>query len=234
MTDQRKVVYGITQGDPNGVGMELILRIFSDENIYKYGIPVLYASPKTFTYYKKVLGLELPSYNLVKSAGEANYDFQILDAVMQVNETQKSILVPKIKAHFNGNLKGKHFAMWGLSFKPDTDDIREAPALYIIDALLAEGATVTAFDPEGMDNVKKLGKKIKFAPNPYEALEKSDALVICTEWSLFRNPDFSEMASKIASKTIFDGRNLYSVDQMKKLGFAYYSIGRKAIRKSKP
>jgi UDPglucose 6-dehydrogenase len=171
---------------------------------------------------------------LVKSAGEANYDFQILDAVMQVNETQKSILVPKIKAHFNGNLKGKHFAMWGLSFKPDTDDIREAPALYIIDALLAEGATVTAFDPEGMDNVKKLGKKIKFAPNPYEALEKSDALVICTEWSLFRNPDFSEMASKIASKTIFDGRNLYSVDQMKKLGFAYYSIGRKAIRKSKP
>jgi UDPglucose 6-dehydrogenase len=171
---------------------------------------------------------------LVKSAGEANYDFQILDAVMQVNETQKSILVPKIKAHFNGNLKGKHFAMWGLSFKPDTDDIREAPALYIIDALLAEGATVTAFDPEGMDNVKKLGKKIKFAPNPYEALEKSDALVICTEWSLFRNPDFSEMALKIASKTIFDGRNLYSVDQMKKLGFAYYSIGRKAIRKSKP
>ncbi|MCB0820333.1 MAG: UDP-glucose/GDP-mannose dehydrogenase family protein [Bacteroidetes bacterium] len=170
---------------------------------------------------------------LVKSAGEVKYDFQILDAVMEVNETQKSIMVPKIKSHYQGDLKGKHFAIWGLAFKPDTDDIREAPALYIIDALIEAGATVTAYDPEAMDNVKKLGKKVTFAKSQYEALQNCDALIICTEWSVFRNPDFNLMASGIGSKTIFDGRNLYTVDQMKKLGFAYYSIGRKAIRKSK-
>jgi UDPglucose 6-dehydrogenase len=170
---------------------------------------------------------------LVKSASEVNYGFQILDAVMDVNENQKSILIPKIKTHFNGDLKGKHFALWGLAFKPDTDDIREAPALYIIDALLAEGATVSVYDPEAMDNVKKLGKKVTFSKTQYDALDKCNALIICTEWSVFRNPDFNTMATMIGGKTIFDGRNLYSVDQMKKLGFAYYSIGRKAIRKSK-
>jgi UDPglucose 6-dehydrogenase len=169
----------------------------------------------------------------VKSASEVNYGFQILDAVMDVNENQKSILIPKIKTHFNGDIKGKHFALWGLAFKPDTDDIREAPALYIIDALLAEGATVSVYDPEAMDNVKKLGKKVTFSKTQYDALDKCNALIICTEWSVFRNPDFNTMATMIGGKTIFDGRNLYSVDQMKKLGFAYYSIGRKAIRKSK-
>ncbi|MEX1187867.1 MAG: UDP-glucose/GDP-mannose dehydrogenase family protein [Bacteroidia bacterium] len=170
---------------------------------------------------------------LVKSAGDVKYDFQILESVMKVNEAQKSVLVPKIMSYFNGNLKGKKFALWGLAFKPDTDDIREAPALHIIEALLAEGASVAAYDPEAMENVKKLGLKIEFTENQYQALENCDALVICTEWSVFRNPDFDKMSHSIKSKIIFDGRNLYSVDQMKKLGFAYYSIGRKAIRKAK-
>lgn len=170
---------------------------------------------------------------LVKSSKDVNYDFKILDAVMDVNETQKSVLVPKIKSAFNGNIKGKHFALWGLAFKPDTDDIREAPALYIIKELLEEGATITTYDPEAMDNVKKLGLDIKFASNQYEALENCNALIICTEWSVFRNPDFDKMAKLISSKTIFDGRNLYGLDSMKKLGFAYYSIGRKSLRKAK-
>ena len=123
--------------------------------------------------------------------------------------------------------------MWGLAFKPDTDDIREAPALHIIEALLAEGASVTAYDPEAMENVKRLGLDIQFAENQYQALENSDALVICTEWSVFRNPDFEKMSNSINAKIIFDGRNLYTIDQMKKLGFAYYSIGRKALRKAR-
>lgn len=170
---------------------------------------------------------------LVKSAGDVKYDFSILESVMKVNEKQKSVLVPKILNSFNNNIKGKHIAIWGLAFKPDTDDIREAPALYIIEALLEQGAHVTAYDPEAMENVKKLGLNIQFAENQYQALENSDALVICTEWSVFRNPDFEKMSNSIKSKIIFDGRNLYSIDQMKKLGFAYYSIGRKAIRKAR-
>jgi UDPglucose 6-dehydrogenase len=170
---------------------------------------------------------------LVKSAGDVKYDFSILESVMKVNEKQKSVLVPKILNSFNNNIKGKHIAIWGLAFKPDTDDIREAPALYIIEALLEKGAHVTAYDPEAMENVKKLGLNIQFAENQYQALENSDALVICTEWSVFRNPDFEKMSNSIKSKIIFDGRNLYSIDQMKKLGFAYYSIGRKAIRKAR-
>jgi UDPglucose 6-dehydrogenase len=170
---------------------------------------------------------------LVKSAGDVKYDFSILESVMKVNEKQKSALVPKILSYFNGNLKGKKFALWGLAFKPDTDDIREAPALHIIEALLAEGASVTAYDPEAMENVKRLGLDIQFAENQYQALENSDALVICTEWSVFRNPDFEKMSNSINAKIIFDGRNLYTIDQMKKLGFAYYSIGRKALRKAR-
>jgi UDPglucose 6-dehydrogenase len=170
---------------------------------------------------------------LVKSAGDVKYDFSILESVMKVNEKQKSALVPKILSYFNGNIKGKKFALWGLAFKPDTDDIREAPALHIIEALLAEGASVTAYDPEAMENVKRLGLDIQFAENQYQALENSDALVICTEWSVFRNPDFEKMSNSINAKIIFDGRNLYTIDQMKKLGFAYYSIGRKALRKAR-
>ena len=167
---------------------------------------------------------------LAKSADDAKYDFKMLDAVMSVNENQKIALIPKIKSHF-GNLKGKKIAVWGLAFKPDTDDIREAPSVYNIEALLKEGASISAFDPEAMENVKKLlGDKISFAKDHYDALKDADALLICTEWSLFRTPDFEKVASLLKSKTIFDGRNLYSLSQMKELGFSYYSIGRETIK----
>jgi UDPglucose 6-dehydrogenase len=170
---------------------------------------------------------------LVKSSKDVDYTFSILNSVMEVNERQKTILLPKIMKFFNNDLTGRHIAIWGLAFKPDTDDIREAPALYIIDELLAAGATVTAYDPEAMPNVKKLGKKVDFAKGQYEALENADALVICTEWAAFRTPDFTRMSNEIKSKVIFDGRNLYSNDQIKKIGLNYYSIGRKSVRKSR-
>lgn len=168
---------------------------------------------------------------LAKSAADVNYDFKILSAVMSVNEKQKTVLVPKIKSHFGNNLKGKHFAVWGLAFKPDTDDIREAPALYIINELLAAGASVSAYDPEAMDNVKKLlGNKINFATNQYDVLKDADALLIATEWSLFRTPEFETVTSLLKSKVIFDGRNLYGLLQMKEMGYTYYSIGRETIK----
>ena len=167
---------------------------------------------------------------LVKSSNEVDYDFQILNAVMDVNEKQKLHLMPKIKAYFKGNLQGKHFALWGLAFKPNTDDIREAPALYMIDALLAEGATITAFDPEAMANVKQVvGDKIHFAETQYEALQKADALLIATEWNEFRTPDFNKIGQLLNSKVIFDGRNLFDIATMEKLGYHYESIGRKSI-----
>jgi UDPglucose 6-dehydrogenase len=168
---------------------------------------------------------------LSKSANEVNYQFNLLNAVMQVNETQKTIIIPKVKRYFNSDLKGKHFALWGLAFKPDTDDIREAPALYLIEELTAAGATVTAFDPEGMPNVKHLlGDKISFAENPYDALINADALIIATEWSVFRTPDFEVVSAKLKNKVIFDGRNVYGNDQMKQLGYHYESIGREAVK----
>lgn len=164
---------------------------------------------------------------LVKSASEVNYDFQILNAVMDVNEKQKLHLMPKINNYFNGDLAGKHFALWGLAFKPNTDDIREAPALYMIDALLDSGATVTAFDPEAMPNVKALlGNKINFTENQYDALEGADALIIATEWNEFRTPDFLKMVKSLKQKAIFDGRNLFEVKSINELGFHYESIGR--------
>ena len=164
---------------------------------------------------------------LIKSSEEVNYNFQILKAVEEVNEAQKLHLVPKIKAYFNNDLSGKHFALWGLAFKPNTDDIREAPALYVIDALTEAGATVTAFDPEAMANVKKtIGDKITYVDNQYAALENADALIIATEWAEFRTPDFEQLAAKLKSKAIFDGRNLFEVDQVRELGFHYESIGR--------
>jgi UDPglucose 6-dehydrogenase len=167
---------------------------------------------------------------LAKSAEEVNYDFRILDAVMEVNEHQKLHLMPKIKAYFNGNLKGKHFALWGLAFKPNTDDIREAPALYLIDALLAAGASVTAFDPEAMNNVKQVvGDTIGYADGQYEALEGADALVIATEWSEFRTPDFTKMTALLRNKVIFDGRNLFDLGQMDTLGYRYESVGRRVV-----
>jgi UDPglucose 6-dehydrogenase len=167
---------------------------------------------------------------LAKSAAEVKYDFSLLEAVMEVNEKQKTIILPKIRSFFKNDLKGKRFAVWGLAFKPDTDDIREAPALYIIDALLKEGAEVCAHDPEAMNNVKKLmGSKISFANDPYEALKDADALIIATEWGLFRTPDFNKVVTLLKNKVIFDGRNLYGIDQMKELGFYYSSIGRETV-----
>ena len=167
---------------------------------------------------------------LVRSSHEVNYDFKILEAVMDVNEEQKLHLVPKIKSYFNNDLVGKHFAIWGLAFKPNTDDIREAPALYIIKALIGEGATVTAFDPEAMHNVKQqLDSVINYADNQYECLDGADALIIATEWNEFRTPDFDKITTGLKNKVIFDGRNLFDVSEMEKLGFHYESVGRKAV-----
>lgn len=164
---------------------------------------------------------------LVQSSSEVQYDFKILNAVMDVNERQKMHLIPKIKRFFKGNLKGKHFAFWGLAFKPNTDDIREAPSLYMIDALVEEGATITAFDPEAMPNVRNLiGDKINYSESQYEALKGADALVIATEWNEFRTPDFLKIVSTLKSKTIFDGRNLFETAAIKELGFYYESVGR--------
>lgn len=159
-----------------------------------------------------------------------NYDFKMLKAVMQVNENQKIVLVDKLLQYYKGNIKGKHFALWGLAFKPETDDIREAPALYMIDKLIENGATVTAFDPEAMANVKALlGDKISYAEHQYAALENADALLIATEWSVFRNPDFEKMEELLTNKVIFDGRNLFDLQKMIDLGYYYNSIGRRLI-----
>jgi len=167
---------------------------------------------------------------LAKSAEENKYDFAILRAVMEINEKQKTVLVDKLVTYYKGGLAGKHFALWGLAFKPETDDIREAPALYIIDELVKQGATVTVFDPEGMENVKGIiGDKVKYAENQYDALLNADALLIATEWSVFRNPDFDRMEEKLANKVIFDGRNLYDLQKMIDLGYYYNSIGRKLV-----
>ena len=164
---------------------------------------------------------------LIRSSEEADYDFKILKAVESVNELQKKHLLPKVKAYFKGALKGKRIALWGLAFKPNTDDIREAPALSLIEALTAEGANVIAYDPEAMANVKKtLGNQIAYAANQYEALVGADALIIATEWSEFRTPDFEMIGERLKNKTIFDGRNLFEVKQMIALGYHYESIGR--------
>jgi len=167
---------------------------------------------------------------LVRSSAEVDYDFKILNAVEEVNESQKTYLIPKVKNHF-GDVKGKHFALWGLAFKPNTDDIREAPALYLIDELVAAGATVTAFDPEAMSNVKGVvGDKIEFADDMYSCLEAADALIIATEWAEFRNPNFERIGNALKNKTIFDGRNLFNLSKMTEQGFTYYSIGRETIK----
>ena len=168
---------------------------------------------------------------LALTAKQHNYDFKLVETVMQVNDQQKSILGAKIKSYFNNNLSGKTIAVWGLAFKPQTDDIREAPALSLIQELLAAGATVKAFDPEAMTNVKNsLGEhSIYFAQNAYDAIEQADALAIVTEWSEFRNPNFDKMKSLLKTKTIFDGRNVFSLEKMKEEGFYYESIGRSTV-----
>ncbi|HEX6846683.1 MAG TPA: UDP-glucose/GDP-mannose dehydrogenase family protein [Chitinophagaceae bacterium] len=167
---------------------------------------------------------------LVRSASEVQYDFRILDAVMEVNEKQKVYLIPRIKKYFSNSLAGKKIALWGLAFKPNTDDIREAPALYLIDELVKAGASIAAFDPEAMKNVRDIiGDKISFTENQYDALINCDALIIATEWSEFRTPDFDKMTERMKNKVIFDGRNVFDLSQMKDLGFYYESIGRKTI-----
>jgi UDPglucose 6-dehydrogenase len=166
---------------------------------------------------------------LAKSAIDVNYDFKILNAVSDVNKTQKLKLFHKMKAYF-GDLSGKTIAMWGLAFKPNTDDVREAPSLYNIDALLNEGAKVRAFDPEAEKNIRNMyGNKIELVEDEYIALQGADALLIVTEWPVFRQPDFDLMGKNLNQKVIFDGRNLYPTKQMEELGFTYFSIGRKEI-----
>ncbi|MGZ3949784.1 MAG: UDP-glucose dehydrogenase family protein [Flavisolibacter sp.] len=170
---------------------------------------------------------------LMHSAKEVSYDFRILDAVTEVNEKQKSHLVTKIQRYF-GDITGKQFALWGLAFKPNTDDIREAPALEIIDELLKAGASVAAFDPEAMGNVKNIfGDKITFCETPYDCLQNADALIIATEWNEFRTPDFDKMLSTLKEPVIFDGRNVFDVTAMEKKGFHYESIGRPLVNQPK-
>ena len=167
---------------------------------------------------------------LAKTSEENNYKFHILDSVMRVNEKQKTKLMPTIETHFNNDLAGKTIGIWGLAFKPYTDDIREAPALYNIDALLALGCKIKVYDPEAMPNVKSiLGDKVTFSKNPYEAIDQADALLIVTEWPQFRTPDFERMEGLLKNKVIFDGRNLYETTQMRDLGYTYYSIGRQTV-----
>jgi UDPglucose 6-dehydrogenase len=153
-----------------------------------------------------------------------------LNAVMHINDRQKTILFPAINEYFGGNLSGVRIALWGLSFKPDTDDIREAPAMYMIEKLTSAGAEVVAFDPEAMENVRDLlGHRIKYASSEYEALEDADALLICTEWAVFRNPDFTRVTDLLNNKAIFDGRNLYDIPKMEELGYHYKSVGRQTV-----
>jgi UDPglucose 6-dehydrogenase len=174
---------------------------------------------------------------LVQTSSQYGYDFSILNAVISVNDVQKTILADKIIHYFNGDLKGKTIGIWGLAFKPNTDDIREAPALYIIPKLIEAGATIKCFDPEGMKNTKEYFEQnhsaichlITYTEEQYQAIEGADALAICTEWNLFRTPDFDKMKVLLKNSAIFDGRNLYDMSEMKEKGFYYNSIGRNII-----
>ncbi len=167
---------------------------------------------------------------LNQMASSIGYDFKVLQSVMEVNDKQRIILMEKIIHQFGSDLQGKTFAMWGLAFKPNTDDIREAPALYLIEALTARGAKVQAFDPEAMSNVQKeIGDTISYGKNQYEVLQNADALIIVTEWSVFRTPDFEVMKSLMKNKMIFDGRNLFELEELKEQGFYYESIGRAIV-----
>ncbi len=164
---------------------------------------------------------------LIKTSIEKGSEITLLSVVDKINANQKFILVNKLLKHFNSDIKGKHFAVWGLSFKPNTDDMREAPSIVIINELLNNGATVCAYDPAAMETAKfYFADKIKYAENELDALKNADALLLLTEWNEFRNPDFDEIKKLLKSPLIFDGRNVYSPDKMKELGFTYYSIGR--------
>ncbi|MFK2819107.1 UDP-glucose/GDP-mannose dehydrogenase family protein [Flavobacteriaceae sp. LMIT009] len=170
---------------------------------------------------------------LHKSGKDVGYDFEILDSVIGINDAQKRILIPRIDAYFKGNLEGKTIAIWGLAFKPETDDIREAPSLYIIKDLLERGVKVKTFDPEAMPNVKrKFGDQISYHKDKYEAIEGADTLIICTEWSIFRTPDLEKLKKGLKEPAIFDGRNLFEVKDMEEEGFYYSSVGRKTTNKN--
>lgn len=163
---------------------------------------------------------------LIKTAKENKYNMRVLTAVEEVNENQKEVLFNKVKNHFNGNLKGKKFALWGLSFKPKTDDMREAPSLVIIEKLLKEGANVVAYDPVAMHEAQRMiGDTIAYSMDMYDCLDGADALLIVTEWPEFRVPDFDEITKRLNEKTLFDGRNIFDFQDMKKLGYSYYCVG---------
>ncbi|GAA0737314.1 UDP-glucose/GDP-mannose dehydrogenase family protein [Gaetbulibacter jejuensis] len=168
---------------------------------------------------------------LHKSGKDSDYTFDILNSVISVNNTQKTILIPKIESYYNNDINGKIFAVWGLAFKPETDDIREAPSIYVMEKLLAGGAKLNVFDPEAMPNIKrKFGDTLNYANNMYDATKDVDALIICTEWSIFRTPDFNKLKKNMNSPVIFDGRNLYDIHEMKGEGFYYNSIGRVTVK----
>jgi UDPglucose 6-dehydrogenase len=163
---------------------------------------------------------------LIKTAKEQKYHMRILNAVEEVNEAQKEVLFNKVRTHFNNNLKGKTFALWGLSFKPKTDDMREAPSLVIIEKLLKAGASVVAYDPVAMHEAQRMiGDTIAYSTDMYDTLNGSDALLIVTEWPEFRSPDFDEMGKRLNQKVIFDGRNIFDHKDMKAIGYDYYCIG---------
>ncbi|MGO3184538.1 MAG: UDP-glucose dehydrogenase family protein [Aequorivita sp.] len=167
---------------------------------------------------------------LKKAGKDENYDFKILNSVIEINTAQKTILLPKIENYFNNDLKGKTIAVWGLAFKPETDDIREAPSIDMMEALLEKDAKLQVFDPEAMPNIeKRFGDKIDYAKSMYAALKGADALLICTEWSIFRTPDYNRLKKLLNAPVIFDGRNLYNITDMEAEGFTYVSIGRKAV-----
>jgi UDPglucose 6-dehydrogenase len=165
---------------------------------------------------------------MARTAAEHDYDFKILKAVEEVNERQKRVLFEMIREHFGGDLRGRNFALWGLAFKPNTDDMREAPSLVIIESLLRAGAKVCAFDPEAMEMSRRhyLGDRIQYARHPIDALKGADALVLLTEWNEFRHPDFEVIKSELKQPLIFDGRNIYQRNSLERLGFRYYGIGR--------
>ena len=167
---------------------------------------------------------------LSKISADADSNLRILDAVMQINATQKTIITQKIKSYYKGGLEGKTFGVWGLAFKPNTDDMREAPSIDIIEDLLQAGASVKVFDPAAMETAKSiLGEKVEYSDNLYAAIENVDALIIATEWTVFRTPSFSKMKTLMKDNVIFDGRNLFDLDLMSRKGFYYNSIGRKII-----
>ena len=164
---------------------------------------------------------------LIKTGDERGYGMEVLKAVELVNDRQKGVLFGKIRKHYNNDLKGKRFGVWGLAFKPATDDMREAPSLVLIDQLLEAGAVVRAYDPEAMDECRrKIGDRIEYARNMYDALTGADAMIVVTEWQEFKVPKFTFIEKALREKVIFDGRNIYSPEQMQEFGYVYYGIGR--------